>query len=84
VNGKESMPTVLQDGPYSFVFFSSDGGEPPHIHVKRDRQIAKFWLAPVSLTKNRGFPEHELNGIAQLVVKYQSTFLEAWREYFGA
>jgi hypothetical protein len=30
------MPTVLIDGPYSFVFFSSDRGEPPHIHVKRE------------------------------------------------
>ena len=38
------MPTILQDGPYSFIFFSSDRGEPPHIHVKRDRQLAKFWL----------------------------------------
>ncbi len=38
------MPTVMQDGPYSFVFFNSDRGEPAHIHVKRDRQVAKFWL----------------------------------------
>jgi hypothetical protein len=78
------MPTVLQDGPYSFIFFSSDGGEPPHIHVKRDRQIAKLWLTPISLAKNRGFPEQELNRIARLVIKYQPTLLEAWREYFGA
>lgn len=48
------MPTVLVDGPYSFVFFSSDGPEPPHIHVRRDRQLVKFWLEPVSLSKNRG------------------------------
>ena len=42
------MPTVLQVGPYSFIFFSSDRGEPAHIHVKRDRQIVKFWLQPIS------------------------------------
>lgn len=78
------MPTVLQDGPYSFIFFSSDVNEPPHIHVKCGRQIAKFWLAPISLAKNRGFPEHELNRIARLVIKYQSILLEAWRDYFGA
>lgn len=45
------MPTVLQVGPYSFIFFSSDRGELSHIHVKRDRQIAKFWLNTVSLAK---------------------------------
>jgi hypothetical protein len=78
------MPIVLQDGPYSFIFFSSDQGEPPHIHVKRDRQIAKFWLDPVSLFKNRGFKEHELNKIARVVVKHQEKLLEAWYDYFGS
>jgi hypothetical protein len=78
------MPTVLVDGPYSFVFFSSDQGEPPHIHVKRDRQLAKFWLAPITLVKNRGFPEHELTRITHLVVKHHPTLLEAWHDYFSS
>ena len=78
------MPTVLQDGPYSFVFFSSDHGEPVHIHVKRDRQLVKFWLNPVSLAKNRGFADYELNQIARLVEKHRETLVEAWNDYFGA
>ena len=78
------MPTVLQDGPYSFIFFSSDWAEPPHIHVKRDRQLVKFWLQPVSLAKNRGFPEHELNHIERLVTKHCVTLIEAWNVYFSA
>ena len=78
------MPTVLIDGPYSFVFFSSDRGEPPHIHVKQDRRIAKFWLEPVALTKNRGFVGHELNRIARIVATHQQALSEAWHEYFGA
>lgn len=69
------MPTVLEEGPYSFVFFSSDKGEPPHIHIKRDRQIAKFWLDPVVLAKNRGFPGHELNQIARLVAKHEPVLM---------
>ena len=78
------MPTVLQIGPYSFVFFSSDQREPAHIHVKRDRQIAKFWLEPISLAKNRGFREHELNRIAGLVAENQQRLLEAWDDHFNA
>ncbi len=77
------MPTVLQDGPYSFIFFSSDQSEPAHIHVKRDRQVAKFWLEPISLARNRGFNRRELNQLARLVAKHQQTLLEAWRDYFG-
>lgn len=78
------MPTVMRVGPYSFVFFSSDRTEPPHIHVKRDRHVVKFWLEPVELAKNRGFSEHELNQIERLVVDYQSALLEAWHDYFNA
>lgn len=78
------MPTILVEGSYSFIFFSSDRGEPPHIHVERDKQIAKFWLAPVTLAKNRGFASHELNEITRLVIKYEKTLLEAWHEYFDA
>ena len=78
------MPTVLEAGPYSFIFFSSDRGEPPHIHVKRERRIAKFWLDPVVLAKNRGFPGHELNRIARLAAEQESVLLEAWHEYFAA
>jgi hypothetical protein len=37
----------------------------------------KFWLDPVTLVKNRGFADHELNRIEGLVVQYQGT------DYFG-
>ncbi|HLQ46500.1 MAG TPA: DUF4160 domain-containing protein [Planctomycetaceae bacterium] len=77
------MPTVLHDGPYSFVFFSSDRSEPPHIHVKRDRQVAKFWLDPIELAKNRGFPESELNDIERLVETHQPELWKAWNEHFA-
>lgn len=78
------MPTVLQVGPYSFIFFSSDRKEPAHIHVKRDRQIAKFWLNPIKLEKNRGFKEHELNRIAQIIEDHRDVLLEAWHDYFDS
>ena len=78
------MPTVLQEGQYTFIFFSSDKGEPPHIHVKHDRRIAKVWLSPVVLAKNRGFNGYELNKILRLVNKNEKDLLEAWHDFFGA
>jgi len=77
------MPTVLHDGPYRFVFFSSDRVEPPHIHVKRDRQVAKFWLDPIELARNRGFSESELNDVERLVEKHQPELWKAWNEHFA-
>jgi len=77
------MPTVLRVGPYRFVFFASDREEPLHVHMKRDRQIAKFWLQPVLLEKNLGFRRHELDRIGRLVVQYEAIIVEAWYDYFG-
>jgi hypothetical protein len=42
------MPTVLRIGPYRFYFVSHDMDEPPHVHVDRDDESAKFWLAAVA------------------------------------
>jgi hypothetical protein len=78
------MPTVLTVGPYSLLFFSSDRGEPVHIHVKRDRQIAKFWLEPVALARNVGFADHEVRRIERLVTDRREDLIEAWHEYFDA
>ena len=70
-------------GPYRFFFVPLDYGEPPHIHVQRERMVAKFWLDPVALQKAGGFKAKELNQIAKLVQEYRDEFLEQWYEFFG-
>ncbi|MBK6736855.1 MAG: DUF4160 domain-containing protein [Haliea sp.] len=78
------MPTVLREGPYRFYWFSHEPGEPPHVHVDRDTCSAKFWLHPVALARNMGFPAQELRRIRIVVESNQTAFLEAWHGYFGA
>ncbi|PPT08484.1 hypothetical protein CKA32_003328 [Geitlerinema sp. FC II] len=46
--------------------------------------MAKFWLSPVSLVKNRGFKDHELNDISRIAEEHEQTLLEAWHDYFDA
>lgn len=75
------MPTVLREGRYRFYFFSNEGQEPPHIHVKAGGDQAKFWLAPVELAVNHGFNVRELNRIRALVIEHEALFLEAWHEH---
>jgi hypothetical protein len=75
-------PTVLQSGPYRFFFFSSDRGEPPHVHVARDRKTAKFWLQPERLEYNLGFASNERSKISALVQEHQAELLKAWHDYF--
>ncbi len=78
------MPTVTRIGPYRFFFFSNEGLEPVHIHVQRERSLAKFWLRPVALASSSGFPAHELRRIQQLVDDNSDRFQEAWHEFFAA
>jgi hypothetical protein len=78
------MPIVLRIGPYRFGFFASDSGEPPHIHVRRERRRAKFWLQPsVRLATSNRFAEHELNALRQVVIEHRDFFLEQWDDFFG-
>lgn len=78
------MPTVLRLEAYRFYFYSHEPNEPPHIHIDRDRQSAKFWLEPVALAKNIGFSAKELKRLQTIVVENQTLFLEVWNEYFGS
>lgn len=70
-------------GPDRFFFYSFDCIEPMHVHVRRDRQQAKFWLAPVALAWNHGFSARELNDIRRLVVTNERAIIEAWHEHCG-
>jgi hypothetical protein len=54
-----------------------------HVHVRRDRQNAKFWLAPVELARNHGFSSRELNEVRRLVVEHEEAIIEAWHEHCG-
>lgn len=74
-------PTVLQSGPYR-LFFSSDRGEPIHVHVTRDRKTAKFWLEPVRLEYNDGFSVNELRKVEGVVVSNEAQLVQAWHDYF--
>jgi hypothetical protein len=76
------MPTVLRSGPYRIYFVSHDLNEPPHVHVDRDDQSAKFWLAPVALARNLGFNAVELRRVQGLVAEHEPQLLEVWNEYF--
>ncbi|KPK07250.1 MAG: hypothetical protein AMJ56_13580 [Anaerolineae bacterium SG8_19] len=77
------MPTVLRVGPYRCFFYAGDREEPPHIHVEREDNIAKFWLEPVRLQSSGGFSRREINRIRRLIEENQPGILESWHEFFN-
>jgi hypothetical protein len=78
------MPTVLTEGPYRFFFYSNEGNEPPHVHVERNNNKAKFWLEePVRMARNKGFAAYELTRIQSLVEEQRAECLRKWDDHFG-
>lgn len=62
---------------------AADRNEPPHIHVERDENTAKFWLDPVRLRHSGGLGRTEIGRIQGLVKENQERLLRSWDEYFG-
>jgi hypothetical protein len=77
------MPTVFREGPYRFFFYSADGHEPPHVHVERDANVAKFWLDPIRLADSGGYGARELRTVEALVRRHRDQLLRAWDDYFA-
>jgi hypothetical protein len=77
------VPTVLRIGPYRFFFYANENEEPAHIHVQRDRALAKFWLKPVAYASSSGFSAQELSKLLKLVEENKEVFEEAWNEFFS-
>jgi len=56
------VPTLLEVEGFRFYFFSLEGNEPPHVHVRKGGGKAKLWLSPVELVYARGFTKPEESG----------------------
>jgi hypothetical protein len=76
------MPNVLRDGPYRFFFYSNEGNEPVHVHVRRDDSEAKFWLDPIACADAGDFSEKELKRIESLVEQHRDKIEEKWNGHF--
>lgn len=75
------MPTVLRVGSFRFHFYSDEGREPPHIHVRTPDGECKFWLVPVILlAANKGVRTHDLRQIENLVYEHQEELKKAYNE----
>jgi hypothetical protein len=80
------MPIVFRWNGYRFHFYSDEGTprEPVHVHVRRGRDNAKFWLYPeVTVAYNRGFSSREQSELARVVEQHRDEIESAWHEHFS-
>lgn len=77
------MPTILRVDAFRFFFYSSEPGEPPHVHVAHGGRTAKYWLDPVEVARSEGFRAHELGKLRELVLEHRDALREAWDKQHG-
>jgi hypothetical protein len=65
------------------LFYSADSREPPHVHARKGRQEAKFWLSDCTVAAVGRVPQHELSTLQRQVRRHQDAFLEKWHAHFG-
>ncbi|MBS1491835.1 MAG: DUF4160 domain-containing protein [Bacteroidetes bacterium] len=77
------MQTVLIVKGFRFFFFSADGNEPAHIHVKKGDGDGKIWLQPeVKPAYLLDFTAPEEKQIMEIVRKNKDLIIAKWNEYF--
>ena len=76
------MPTVLRWGPYRAFFYSNEGDEPAHVHVRSGGKEAKFWLDDITLALNAVFPGHEISDMIRHLRQNRDLLSSAWQEHF--
>jgi hypothetical protein len=45
------MPVIFREKGYEFSFYMFDLSEQIHVHVRRGRSQAKFWISPIAWTR---------------------------------
>ena len=75
------MPTVLRIGSFRFHFYSDEGAEPAHIHVRTPEGECKFWLEPIALASVRSVRPHDVREIERLVFEHRLLLLAAYHEF---
>jgi hypothetical protein len=79
------VPTIPGiPGPYRLFFYSFDCSEPRHVHADRDDATCKFWLEPLALAGNHGFPPRELNHVRGLIREHLEEIIDAWNQHCGS
>jgi Domain of unknown function (DUF4160) len=76
------VPTLLRIEGFRFFFYSSEGQEPPHVHVEKGDGEAKLWLQPVEFVYSYALSPAELRRVRELTLRHQVDFGNRWNEHF--
>jgi hypothetical protein len=78
------MPKPLEEGRFVFYFYSNEGNEPCHTHVRKGDGVGKIWLEPdLATVYFEGFSSKEIKRINQIVFDNFELLKRKWYEHFS-
>jgi hypothetical protein len=69
----------LQMHRISTLCYMFDLNEPIHVHVRRGRSQAKFWVSPIAIAWTRGYRPYELTEIERIIRENEEAIHDTWR-----
>ncbi len=76
------MPKIFEKRGFKFFFYSNEGNEPPHVHVKGHGGRAKFWLTPVDSEFSQRLSIRQLTLLRDIIRQKKDLIMEKWNEHF--
>ncbi|MGB3780546.1 MAG: DUF4160 domain-containing protein [Tunicatimonas sp.] len=77
------MPKIYEQNGYRFFFYSAEGDEPCHVHIKKGEGDGKIWLEPELREEYLvDFKIQEKKQIRKIVQEQRDYFIQRWHEYF--
>jgi hypothetical protein len=77
------MPEIFRIEGYVCFFYSNEGNEPVHVHVRKAGGYAKFWMEPIVLEYAKGMKTQELTRAEALILENRARIFEKWNEAFN-
>ena len=81
--GEIEMPEVFRKEGFVFHFYSNEGQEPIHVHVRKAGGFAKFWVDPLTLDLAQGMKTQELARAEELILENTELIRRKWDEVFN-
>lgn len=77
------MPEIFRKEGFVVSFYSSDGHEPIHVHVRKAGGEAKIWVEPIHIEYGKRMEWQDLKRAEELVAENIDLIKMRWHEYFG-
>jgi hypothetical protein len=74
------MPEIFRSFGFVFFFYSNEGQEPIHVHVRKAGGFAKFWIEPIELDFSQGMKTADIQLAEDLIYKNLILIKEKWNE----